>query len=323
VQLGREEVVKVLLRAKDIDVNQAIMSTGVSPLIKACEMGHEYIVELLLASSDIDVNYTLHDGSTALSIATHKGQDKIRDMLLAHPRIDSSAVNMQPAEAEISSGDNTRSCDENAPVVAVASHGIFGQGSVAVENKEPAGVLISGPSLNPDAARFQHPMEKAIRGALEIQRLRHCKLLTIATQLSAAVEIKERMLGSRSCPPCFVGSEAVGVLITLGHADTIEEAEILGDQLAGANLMKQIAGVNGFRNQEQLFYVFSNLVTSSRATTLMSCDVGSSSAAPEDSQVRPVGSTSEVPPPQKPKSKAFKLSSIDRNLESSKIEQGL
>jgi hypothetical protein len=322
VQLGREEVVKVLLRAKDIDVNQAIMSTGVSPLIKACEMGHEYIVELLLASSDIDVNYTLHDGSTALSVATHKGQDKIRDMLLAHPRIDSSAVNMQPqliaavgskgpAEAGISSGDNTRSCDENAPVVAGASDAIFGQGAAAVDNREPAGVVLSGPSLNPDAARFQHPMEKAIRAALEIQRLHHSRLLAIATQLGAAVEIKERALGSRSCPPCFVGSEAVEVLIALGHADTIKEAEILGDQLAGANLTKQIVGVNGFRNQEQLFYVFSDLVASSRATVSLSCDVGSSSAAPEGSQVRPSGPTSEVP---KVKSKAFKLSSTKPRL---------
>ena len=336
VQLGREEVVGALLRAKDIDVNQAFMFTGVSPLIKACEMGHEYIVELLLASSNIDVNYALHDGSTALSVATHKGQDKIRNMLLAHSRTDSSAANVQSqlisaavegkglVEAEISGDDNTISCNETTPVLAAASDAIFGQEaavlSAAVEDKGSVEVLVSGPPLNPNVASFEQTMEKALRDALKIQSLHHSKLLAIATQLSAAVEIKEHVLGSRAFPPCFVGSEAVGALIALDHADTTEEAEFLVDQLVDANLMQQIIGSNGFENQQQSFFVFSNVITA----TSTSCDVGSSSsAATEENQVRPPVPTSEVPPLQKAKSKAFKLSSIDRTLDSSRIEQGL
>jgi ankyrin repeat protein len=301
VQLGREEIVKVLLRVKDIDVNKAIMSTGVSPLIKACEMGHEYIVELLLASSDIDVNYALHDGTTALSVATLKGQDKIRDMLLAHPRIDNSAVNAQPqsssavegkgpVEAGTRGGDNTSSCDENAPVLTVASCATFEQGAAMFE---PENVFSAS------------------------------ELLAIATQLSTTVEIKERTLPSQACPPCFVGSDAVVALILLEHVDTSAEAEILGGELIRANMIKPVAGGHGFRNQEQLFYVFCDL-------SIFSGNAGSSSAAPENTQVRPPASTSEVPavdlgfmtsPGLKIKSKVFKLPSINRTLESSLRER--
>ena len=297
VQLGREEVVKVLLQAKDIDVNQTTMSTGVSPLAKACEMGHEYIVELLLASSDIDVNHVLHDGSTALSVATHKGQDKIRKMLLAHPRINSSAANVQPqlstagedkgsVEAGISGGDNTSSCE----VLTTTSDALFEQG-VAVS--EPENVFSAS------------------------------ELLAIATQLSTAVEIKERALPYHACPPCFVGSEAVVALIALNHVDTSDEAELLGGELIRANMIKPVAGEHGFRNQQQLFYVFSGLVTS---------NVGSSSATPEDSQVRPPVSTSKLPAVNvgdtkelrpKVESRTFKLSSIDRNIESSLKERDI
>jgi ankyrin repeat protein len=303
VQLGREEVVEVLLGAKDIDVNHTVMSTGVSPLIEACELNHEHIAKLLLASRDIEVNHAHNNGSTALSIATHKNQDEIRKMLLAHPGIDSSTANLQPqsradvegkgpVEAGTGVGDNTSSCGENAPVLTAALDATSEQGTAVFKTEN-------------------------VFSASE--------LLAIATQLSTKVEIKERALPSRACPPCFVGSEAVMALIELDYVDTSAEAELLGGELIRANMIKPVVGEHGFKNQQQLFYVFSDL-------GIFSSDVGSSSAASEDTQVRPPASTSEVPAVHvggtkelrpKVESKTFKLSSIDRNLESSLKEQAL
>jgi hypothetical protein len=185
VQLGREEVVKALLQAKDIDVNQTTMSTGVSPLAKACEMGHEYIVELLLASSDIDVNHVLHDGSTALSVATHKGQDKVRKMLLAHPRINSSEANVQP------------------------------QLIAAVEGREPVEVVVFAPPLKPDVAHILPPVTKAIDAALEIQR----------PQINSAANVQPGPIERLSSKVPAVNLEAERTLARARKVDVLDGSE--------------------------------------------------------------------------------------------------
>jgi ankyrin repeat protein len=148
VQHGREEVVEVLLRAKDIDVNQTVMSAGerVSPLIKACEMGHEHIVKLLLASSDINVNFALRNGSTALSIATHRGQDKIKKMLLAHPQIDSSTANVQPQR---SAAGEDQGMDEQADQIK----GLVGQVASLQKALETVTSLPSQQDASPNTIR--------------------------------------------------------------------------------------------------------------------------------------------------------------------------
>ena len=77
-------VVKLLLRAEGIDVNQAMVDDGSTPLFMACQNGHASVVELLLAKSDIAVNQARTDnGCTPLFLASQKGHAPVVELLLA------------------------------------------------------------------------------------------------------------------------------------------------------------------------------------------------------------------------------------------------
>ena len=80
-QQGREDVVEILLRHKDIDVNQSATKTGATALCTAVLLEHEHIVEMLLRAKGVDVDHTLHDGSTARSIATLQGRENMAEIL--------------------------------------------------------------------------------------------------------------------------------------------------------------------------------------------------------------------------------------------------
>jgi hypothetical protein len=82
------------------------------------------------------------------------------------------------------------------------------------------------------------------------------RLFDIATELCAAVEVCDRTHLYRTYPECFLGSEAVSALIALGHVDSIEMAEKLGNDLVADGLIRHIVGDHGLENGH-LFYNFS------------------------------------------------------------------
>ena len=62
---GHEEMVKLLLRRKDVNPNWRI-DDGRTPLLCAAKGGHEGVVKLLLGWNDVNSNTKDHDGSTPL-----------------------------------------------------------------------------------------------------------------------------------------------------------------------------------------------------------------------------------------------------------------
>jgi ankyrin repeat protein len=83
---GHVEVVKMLLGAKDIKVKK--VSLFITPLEIALMMGHVKVVEALLNDEDIDVNEALSDGSPPLFMAMHRKQVEMVKMLLDAKDID-------------------------------------------------------------------------------------------------------------------------------------------------------------------------------------------------------------------------------------------
>jgi ankyrin repeat protein len=84
---GREKVVKVLLTAKGVNVNQAD-TDGCAPLYSASQEGHNKVVKLLLAVKDINVNQPqTTSGCTPLIIASQNGNTETVALLLGAPGI--------------------------------------------------------------------------------------------------------------------------------------------------------------------------------------------------------------------------------------------
>ena len=89
---GRTECVKLLLAARDIDVNKADKN-GSTPLHWAAREGHSECVKLLLAARDIDVNKAGEYGCTPLFLAALNGHSECVKLLLAAPGIDVNKAN--------------------------------------------------------------------------------------------------------------------------------------------------------------------------------------------------------------------------------------
>ncbi|OBT90377.1 hypothetical protein VE02_00774 [Pseudogymnoascus sp. 03VT05] len=80
-----EEVVKLLLAQKDVNVNNLSMQTYTTPIVDAAEEGHEAIVKPLLAHEDIAPDF--QDSplkATALQRAAENGHEGVVRLLLAH-----------------------------------------------------------------------------------------------------------------------------------------------------------------------------------------------------------------------------------------------
>lgn len=92
-EFGREKVVELLLKHKDVDVN-IVNNYGNSALIKSMFSGHFNIVHLLLQRSEIDVNIKNMYTDNALIISADRGYDKIVELLLYLGRdLDVNALN--------------------------------------------------------------------------------------------------------------------------------------------------------------------------------------------------------------------------------------
>ena len=89
------KVVKMLLDAKGIDVNQAD-NEGLTPLIIASSNGGDKMVKMLLDAEEINVNYQRdEDGFTPLIVASANGHEKVVKMLL-----DAEGINVNQADNE-------------------------------------------------------------------------------------------------------------------------------------------------------------------------------------------------------------------------------
>jgi len=102
------EIIKMLLKAPSIDVNDTVFDEKITPLYLAVQLGKLKIVKMLLAYPDVvvdvnqdtvdvnqdtvDVNQDTVDGQTPLFRAVISGNTKIVKMLLADPDIDVNQV---------------------------------------------------------------------------------------------------------------------------------------------------------------------------------------------------------------------------------------
>ncbi|GMI09113.1 hypothetical protein TrVE_jg8078 [Triparma verrucosa] len=89
--LGRDEIVKLLLKHEKIDVNQG-KKNGATPLYVASKNGHSAVVELLLKQEKIDVNQAAKDGTTPLFMASQEGHLAVVELLLKQEKIEVNQV---------------------------------------------------------------------------------------------------------------------------------------------------------------------------------------------------------------------------------------
>ena len=83
-QEGHDEVVKALLKADGIEVNQTFKKNGAFPLLMAAQNGHDEVVKALLEAEGIKVNQTDEKiGTFPLLMAAQNGHDEVVKALLA------------------------------------------------------------------------------------------------------------------------------------------------------------------------------------------------------------------------------------------------
>jgi len=85
---GHLDVVKLLLGAEGINVNQAEEDGCTGLYVASSEKGHLDVVKLLLGAEGINVNQAKNTGVTALSMATTSGHTDVVRLLLQQPNID-------------------------------------------------------------------------------------------------------------------------------------------------------------------------------------------------------------------------------------------
>lgn len=81
------DIIKILLKHPDIEVNTSTSEKKYTPLIRAIEKKDKEIVKLLLQHPDIDVNVIDGDWDAPLPYARKKWYTDIEKLLLAHPKI--------------------------------------------------------------------------------------------------------------------------------------------------------------------------------------------------------------------------------------------
>jgi ankyrin repeat protein len=81
VEKGQEEIVKLLLSTKKVDVDWPD-ANGQTPLSWAAEKGHEEIVRLVLKTGAVRINSNDQFGWTPLSRAARNGHEGVVKLLL-------------------------------------------------------------------------------------------------------------------------------------------------------------------------------------------------------------------------------------------------
>lgn len=88
IRLGQLEVVKLLLKNGDVNVNIQTPSSSESPLGVAAQCGHLEITSLLLARADLNINERDAHSRTALHRAATAGHESVVKLLLQRDDID-------------------------------------------------------------------------------------------------------------------------------------------------------------------------------------------------------------------------------------------
>ena len=91
--MGHHQIVDLLLKRGDIDVNQATTTYGSTPFHRAAQHGDSELTKLLLTRKDVQVNASNKAGDTPLSVAVQKGYDEIVRILLTREDILVSKAN--------------------------------------------------------------------------------------------------------------------------------------------------------------------------------------------------------------------------------------
>ncbi|KAJ4363902.1 hypothetical protein N0V83_009354 [Neocucurbitaria cava] len=92
IGLRNEHVLSFALAVSEIDLNAT--TNGLTPLAMAIESGRREIVEVLLRTGQVDVNLGYGAGSTPLCLAASRGHAQITDLLLRTDKIDVNIVNI-------------------------------------------------------------------------------------------------------------------------------------------------------------------------------------------------------------------------------------
>ena len=79
---GHDKVIEMVLKGKEVQVNDARVKDGTTPLFFAAQNGHDNVVNLLLKHEGIDVNKAKNDGATPLLIASQNGHGRVVELLL-------------------------------------------------------------------------------------------------------------------------------------------------------------------------------------------------------------------------------------------------
>jgi len=104
---GHEAVVKVLLAAEGINVNQ-VARNGNFPLLVAAQVGHEAVVEVLLAAEGINVNQVARNGAFPLLMAALSGNAAVVRLLLtrgADPHVTWSGKSLLEISLDVDHAD--------------------------------------------------------------------------------------------------------------------------------------------------------------------------------------------------------------------------
>lgn len=88
VSEGQNEIVELLLKVKDIDVNLVETSTGGSALQAAALLGHTDITRQLLLKEGVEVNRQSREGYSPLMMAARGGHVGVVKLLLQHDSVD-------------------------------------------------------------------------------------------------------------------------------------------------------------------------------------------------------------------------------------------
>ena len=85
----QKETLESVLRASDLDGRMSMtVKHGATPLVSAAQNGHKDVVRLLLRRRDVDANLSTRGGITPLLVAILNGRREVFDMLLSHGGVD-------------------------------------------------------------------------------------------------------------------------------------------------------------------------------------------------------------------------------------------
>merc|ERR1712106_43189 len=91
VELGRNDILTVLLENPEVDVNAKGID-GMTPLCLAISLGIQGIVKLLLENPQTDPNLKEGGGMTPIHLAVSCNYSDVLEVLLKHPKLDTEAV---------------------------------------------------------------------------------------------------------------------------------------------------------------------------------------------------------------------------------------